>query len=724
MAPRRRAQKRHAAVTRRPTIHPKNESQVQYYTNALTRSQTDNQGTYSKATKPSLIVKFPWRNATNSSTSAAHSMHDSTLSERDAIPITGDQNNGDTTGGNDEPSDIFSMAPTQDTKLHGSPPGWAETRQSICDAIPWFRSLQGSTYQHNGICYGILIDADCGSRFYMDEEIIITRVGGSYTKGPNGELVLVEDQRLEKYPAKALLTSMLMKMPVGLIIGNKNAHLGDRLPYRYNVLAYFRITNIWYEKIDGHAGLKIRFEKVSLAEKSWWAASKIRDPLPPRVFQQGWMCLRKDCAHFWKLGDRYPPTSLTYHCDWLKNRCDPQVAPIVPHESLIPNFLAVMTASNDIEGTLRDAWRGIVCPQCKNCIQRVLWHGWKCNTDPAIEGLPEMCTFEQTIQLRPVSIGEVVGSHRAIPTKSANKAAGREVDLISHLPYHKHRYAIPGVGSVTHFLANACINARQGGPNDLFDSLQQEPLGLRRFPLDNTVVTGMLTSHFAVNYGMPYKYVVSVVSKGFSEAPDAILRSLGRLTWATKQAVTAAGGAFLPPNELLALGYFEGMKIGFHDDGEDSLGPTIATLSLGASSTMKIRMKDQYYNGQSKRFVVLKDDIILPNCRNEKARRDLKKQYEDGIITKAVYDQRRTSLFNKQGSSGEAPAQIQLTLHHGDLVVMHGENLQKYYEHSVVSSNLLRFALTARYIKPDFVNEIELPNGHFMLNSDQVYHGN
>lgn len=61
---------------------------------------------------------------------------------------------------------------------------------------------------------------------------------------------------------------------------------------------------------------------------------------------------------------------------------------------------------------------------------------------------------------------------------------------------------------------------------------------------------------------MPYKYVVSVASKGFNEAPDAILRCLGRLTWATEQAVTAAGGLVLPPNELLALGYFEGMKIG------------------------------------------------------------------------------------------------------------------------------------------------------------------
>lgn len=61
---------------------------------------------------------------------------------------------------------------------------------------------------------------------------------------------------------------------------------------------------------------------------------------------------------------------------------------------------------------------------------------------------------------------------------------------------------------------------------------------------------------------MPYKYVVSVDSKGFNDASDEILRALGRLTWATNQAVVSMGDNFLPPNELLLLGYFEDMKIG------------------------------------------------------------------------------------------------------------------------------------------------------------------
>jgi hypothetical protein len=61
---------------------------------------------------------------------------------------------------------------------------------------------------------------------------------------------------------------------------------------------------------------------------------------------------------------------------------------------------------------------------------------------------------------------------------------------------------------------------------------------------------------------MPYKYVVAVDSKGFDEAPPVIMQTLGRLSWATEEVVTAAGDVFQQPNELLTLGYFEEMSIG------------------------------------------------------------------------------------------------------------------------------------------------------------------
>ncbi len=62
---------------------------------------------------------------------------------------------------------------------------------------------------------------------------------------------------------------------------------------------------------------------------------------------------------------------------------------------------------------------------------------------------------------------------------------------------------------------------------------------------------------------MPYKYVVDVDSKSFSEAPPVILNALNRLTWAGQQ--SNGVGQFQNYNELLTLGYFEEQKIGVSD---------------------------------------------------------------------------------------------------------------------------------------------------------------
>lgn len=45
-------------------------------------------------------------------------------------------------------------------------------------------------------------------------------------------------------------------------------------------------------------------------------------------------------------------------------------------------------------------------------------------------------------------------------------------------------------------------------------------------------------------------------------------------------------------------------------------------------------------------------------------------------------------------------------------------------QHSVIPEKKLRFALTARYIKPEHVDKKELNKGEFALSPDQIYDGN
>lgn len=58
---------------------------------------------------------------------------------------------------------------------------------------------------------------------------------------------------------------------------------------------------------------------------------------------------------------------------------------------------------------------------------------------------------------------------------------------------------------------------------------------------------------------MPYKFIVAVDSKSFSDAPPEIMHALSRLTWAIQQAV---GPEALLPNEMLVVGYLEKMAMG------------------------------------------------------------------------------------------------------------------------------------------------------------------
>lgn len=103
---------------------------------------------------------------------------------------------------------------------------------------------------------------------------------------------------------------------------------------------------------------------------------------------------------------------------------------------------------------------------------------------------------------------------------------------------------------------------------------------------------------------------------------------------------------------------------------------------------MRIRMKSKFYHGhtgpgrgaRSRTYKVLRDDPVLQSCRHEDQRRALKQQYESGEITEAQYEDARTEIFQQDTKYGRPPVLIDMRLKHGDLVVMHGGELQKYYE--------------------------------------------
>lgn len=95
---------------------------------------------------------------------------------------------------------------------------------------------------------------------------------------------------------------------------------------------------------------------------------------------------------------------------------------------------------------------------------------------------------------------------------------------------------------------------------------------------------------------------------------------------------------------------------------------------------MFLRMKTKYFTGLRQTAMgvhLLKDDPVLPGCHLYDSRKALKAQYDQGILTAFQYDEERQKILK---SISDAYPAIKMELHHGHMVVMHGQNLQKYYE--------------------------------------------
>ncbi|KAI9884066.1 MAG: hypothetical protein M1823_004156 [Watsoniomyces obsoletus] len=597
----------------------------------------------------------------------------------------------------------------------GEPQVWAESRQALCEALPYYRAFQSGAYVTRGYCYGLMADKQAGERDFINEHIVIARAGGGMAK-VDGEMSQVADQTSDSSVVTAMMHNMKDEVPLVLILGRDNPKAPARISHRYGVLGHFHLTRIWCEKAGAKNTYMYRFEKINLAEESWWAPPG-PSALPPgpvgstdptlatclycehtceQIYTECWMCLNEHCPLFWTIDLAPPKGPLVYTEAFINERRGWPSHLRAPFPLRPP--LPTSDDRDPSSAVSRGAWKGIVCPQCGRCNSRVEWRQWRCETTG--------CGFVYTVPFDPFSYRSVAGSFdmffegHAVPTAKMLGHVEESHQFVGN--YRINQYHLPGCGWVSHIQVNRPISTRPGGPDDMFVQLQQEDLGLKRFPLGNSTMPGGLTAHFAVNFGMPYKYIVAVDSKPFSEAPDLILNVLHRLQWAANQTHAADDGPFGGFNELLAVGYLEEQKMGYHDDGEPGLGPTVASLSLGADATMSWRMKKTPYWGISKGGVLRLEECPVAGCQHYEERQ----QYFDGDEEMSRED--REDLEEKvRGSQSQrnAPVALSITLRHGDIMVMHGADIQKYYEHGVQPHGKLRYALTCRYIDPRGIPE-------------------
>ena len=93
---------------------------------------------------------------------------------------------------------------------------------------------------------------------------------------------------------------------------------------------------------------------------------------------------------------------------------------------------------------------------------------------------------------------------------------------------------------------------------------------------------------------------------------------------------------------------------------------------------MNMRMKQRYFLGHTKSGVYDPNEPVLPGCDREEERKALNEQFKQKKITLEQIKARVKTWKSKQ-----APVMLTMTLRHGDIVIMHGAEMQKYYEVSV-----------------------------------------
>jgi hypothetical protein len=628
------------------------------------------------------------------------------------------------------------------------PTVWADGRQELCETLHYFRSYQSGCYCTGGFVRGFMFDKVAHPRDYIDSNVVISRAGGGLVRDKDsGEMKFGRDQ-VEDTVSQALRNCMRHYNPVVIIAGIDNPHIQSQPPHQYCVLDYFKPTHIWAEKSGNSKIIRYRFEKLNLKRASWWRAKDIKDPvelgalpLPlsatcqtcdfesPQIYLNGWMCLDPSCSSFWHILPFNPGSSsesIPYEPDEASLIYDPRFLkqstlwPNECHDYLLTSNIAELSGlSVPGENTSQAFWLGMVCPKCGRCNSRINWVGWEC--------FSPKCGFKKQpphTLIPAVSLREPLWPMTESYTLSRDTHSPLIAPTVTFAhSYRINRYQIPGIdGFITHMIANKIVLEEPGGPDAMFHELQQTDIGLARRPLPNGQLKGeSYTRHFLVNYGMPYKFIAATASRSFKDAARPITATRSRLNWAASYLLSHEPGADSAAvqtawktrefNEVLALGYFEAQKINYHDDGEHGLGPTIATLSLGAPGTMRIRMKARHYNGVSSAGVY-DDAPPLPGCAAYEARRAAQPTLEALRCNDVRQWRAQLKKVPKElglRSAGNAKDVLKLELGHGDIVVMHGEALQKYYEHAVEHAGKLRFALTCRYIDPESLAKADRP---------------
>ncbi|OLL21634.1 hypothetical protein NEOLI_001455 [Neolecta irregularis DAH-3] len=568
----------------------------------------------------------------------------------------------------------------------GKPKVWANTRQELCEGLSYFRSYQGGCYYHNGLVFGYLVDGFGSPRDYVGPNVVISHGGGKSQMDPKtGICTLQDDQLVTDKAISALLNNFAKNIPLVLLIGKNCDAAPAKLCTPYAVMDWFVITYMWPEKdpISGFIRWKLKFEKLTPGP-GWWtpitlqtskmysdenglgifeststsfadyrskfdqAAMNFGDQASclcchrpfVRVFEEDWTCLNSECAWFWHNSSC---RDLSEHANYSKEFLSLTLQPttIVPHDLRIPlpRNADEFYNSKDISKIF---WRGFCCAVCGKVSCREFWRGWICS-GCGFEFCPPRTTYTAASLACPYA-----PVYTGLPIITGDRIfheSGVQSEEFTLENMRVAKYSLKDCGYVYHIVANQSGNIEA---DDLFYRYQTENVKFQRHELTTHRITGrLLTQQFTFNAGKSYKHVVSMNTTPFDETPAVIRDTLTALNNRIRKVNLGVDPRF---NEILSIAYMEGQKMGYHDDGEESVGDVIASISFGSSATMRFRRKKKLLKPTTAKAGI--DNLDLPDIQSGMNNRQLP------VPGKVV---------------------LELKLNHGDVMIMWGRRIQRDY---------------------------------------------
>ena len=140
---------------------------------------------------------------------------------------------------------------------------------------------------------------------------------------------------------------------------------------------------------------------------------------------------------------------------------------------------------------------------------------------------------------------------------------------------------------------------------------------------------------------------------------------------------------------------------------------------------MTLRMKQRYHRFPKDMTLETYDPLapLVPGAQLYKERIETNDYYRAGDMQ--AFEIAKAELFRKlkKCNAKNASPVVTMKLKMGDMIVMHGAEMQKYFEHSVVPEGKLRFGLTCRYIDPAGIPEKEHWKGEHKIDLADIYTG-